>query len=69
MPPLVNTEFSQEIGGSKGIPPKVVAEDLLDAFENDRFEVRVGATEDIYRLFLSSPGQALNAMNPVEVIA
>ncbi len=68
MPPLVNTEFSEPIGGSKGIPPKQVADDLLDALENDRYEVRVGRTEDLYRLFLSSPGEALNAMNPSEAI-
>jgi uncharacterized oxidoreductase len=63
MPPLVDTEFSAEIGGHNGIAPSIVAEELLKAFEKDNFEVHVGQTEDIYRLYLSSPEQALLAMN------
>lgn len=64
MPPLVNTDFSQEIGGINGIAPIVVAEDLLDALENDIYEIHVGRTADIYKLFHSSPNDALLAMNP-----
>jgi len=64
MPPLVNTDFSQEIGGANGISPAVVAEDLLKAFENDHYEIHVGRTADIYGLFHSSPADALLAMNP-----
>lgn len=63
MPPLVNTDFSSEIGGEKGIAPSVVAEDVLDAMTNDRFEIRTGATEDIYQLSLSDPEMAFKAMN------
>lgn len=63
MPPLVNTEFSSEIGGEKGIAPSVVAEDVLDAMANDRFEIRTGATEDIYQLSLADPDMAFKAMN------
>lgn len=68
MPPLVNTEFSAEIGGEKGIAPSVVAEDVLDALTNDRFEIRTGATEDIYQLSLANPEMALHAMNPTNNI-
>lgn len=64
-PPLVDTEFSTEIGGKNGIAPSVVAEELKKAFENDTYEVRVGRTEDIYRLYLQSPEQAFAAMNPL----
>ncbi|KQS31377.1 SDR family oxidoreductase [Dyadobacter sp. Leaf189] len=64
MPPLVNTEFSQEIGGANGIPPKEVADALIHAFETDTFEVRVGRTESLFQLYLSSPTEALRAMNP-----
>lgn len=64
MPPLVNTEFSEEIGGVNGIPPVVVAEDLLNALENDIYEIHVGRTADIYKLSLTSPADALLAMNP-----
>ncbi len=63
MPPLVNTEFSAPIGGSNGIHPSVVAEQLLQGLEKDEYEIRVGQTEDIYRLYLSSPEAALNYLN------
>jgi uncharacterized oxidoreductase len=63
MPPLVNTEFSQGIGGSAGIEPSVVAAGLWEAMGNDSYEVRVGKTQVIYDLFLKSPDEALVAMN------
>lgn len=64
MPPLVNTDFSQEIGGINGISPVVVAEDLVNALESDSYEIHVGNTANIYALFHSSPADALSAMNP-----
>lgn len=65
MPPLVDTEFSSEIGGAtNGIPPAVVADDLLKAFEKNEYEIHVGRTAELYKLFLSSPAEALKAMNP-----
>ncbi|CAG5071372.1 hypothetical protein DYBT9623_03409 [Dyadobacter sp. CECT 9623] len=64
IPPLVNTDFSQEIGGANGIPPKVVADELVNAFETNTLEVRVGQTAQLFELFLSSPAEALRAMNP-----
>lgn len=63
MPPLVNTDFSQEIGGANGISPTVVAEDLIHAIENDDYEIHVGNTANIYALFHQSPAEALLAMN------
>ena len=63
MPPLVNTDFSQEIGGANGISPVVVAEDLVNALENNVYEIHVGLTKNIYELFHSSPADALLAMN------
>jgi uncharacterized oxidoreductase len=63
MPPLVDTEFSKEIGGHNGIKPQVVAEGLLEALKNNDFEIRVGDTAKIYELFLSSPSEALNVLN------
>jgi uncharacterized oxidoreductase len=62
----VDTEFSTEINGHLGIKPVVVAEALLDGFKADRFEIRVAGTEDFYKLFLSSPEQALAALNSQE---
>jgi len=64
MPPLVNTDFSQEIGGANGISPAVVAEDLVNALQTDQYEIHVGRTANIYELFHSSPADALLAMNP-----
>lgn len=63
MPPLVNTEFSEEIGGANGISPTVVAEELLKALETETYEIHVGNTADVYKLFLSSPAEALLALN------
>ncbi len=64
MPPLVNTEFSTEIGGEKGIPPSQVADDLIKALEENIFEIHVGQTAYIYDLSRTSPAEALLAMNP-----
>ncbi len=63
LPPLVDTEFSAGIGGHQGIKPAVVAQALLTGLAKDDFEIRVGDTETIYQLFLSSPADALLAMN------
>jgi uncharacterized oxidoreductase len=60
MPPLVDTQFSAPIGGANGISPTAVAKDLLEALEDDKYEIRVGQTEDLYQLFLSSPAKALD---------
>lgn len=51
-PPLVNTEFSAEIGGSSGIPASEVADDLFAALEKDQFEVPVGDTKKIHELVI-----------------
>lgn len=63
MPPLVNTDFSKEIGGENGIAPSVLADDLIAAFANDTFEIHTGSTADIYKLNQSDPAAALHAMN------
>jgi uncharacterized oxidoreductase len=49
-PPLVNTEFSAEIGGANGIPPSEVADELFLALEKNQFEVPVGVTKQIHQL-------------------
>ena len=63
MPPLVNTEFSKEIGGANGISPKIVADEFFESFTNDIYEIHVGQTEQLYQLSLTSPEQALRLMN------
>lgn len=49
-PPLVNTEFSQAIGGANGIAPSEVADELLLALKDNRFEVPVGKTKELQQL-------------------
>jgi len=62
-PPLVNTEFSAEIGGANGIPPSQVADEFIAGFEKDEFDIRVGNTSDFYKAFLASPDEAFVGMN------
>lgn len=63
MPPLVNTEFSKEIGGEHGIAPELVAQHLVDGMEQDVYEIHSGNTEDIYQVYLQSPEKALELIN------
>ncbi len=65
MPPLVDTDFSEIINGKTGIAPAVVARDFLTALENDVYEIRVGKTQYVYDLYLKSPAEALQLMQPV----
>tara|TARA_R110002020_G_scaffold97708_1_gene233127 strand:+ start:47054 stop:47797 length:744 start_codon:yes stop_codon:yes gene_type:complete len=63
MPPLVNTEFSKEVGGSKGMDPEAVAQRLIDGLLGDEHEIHVGQTADFYKIYLSSPHKAMALMN------
>lgn len=65
MPPLVDTAFSEIINGKTGIAPAEVAQDFVNALENDVYEIRVGKTQYVYELHLKSPEQALQLMQPV----
>jgi uncharacterized oxidoreductase len=64
MPPLVNTEFSTAIGGAEnGIPPKQVADDMLDAMKNNKYEIHVGGTADFHDKFFSQTTNGVLALN------
>ncbi|MFA6083503.1 SDR family oxidoreductase [Mucilaginibacter sp.] len=64
MPPLVNTEFSKEIGGeANGMPSHEVAQALVDGIENDVFEIHVGQTKDFREFFFSNPAEAFATLN------
>ncbi|MFT3920064.1 hypothetical protein [Cloacibacterium sp.] len=66
MPPLVNTEFSKEIGGEEyGMSPLAVAEELLEGIGKDDYEIKVGQTAGLRQLYLSDPQAAFNAMNQI----
>jgi len=64
LPPLVNTEFSKDIHGERGMNPMDVAAEVMAGIEADRYEIRVGATEKVYRGFLASPEEAFSKRNP-----
>ncbi|RYG10275.1 MAG: SDR family NAD(P)-dependent oxidoreductase [Chitinophagaceae bacterium] len=51
-PPLVNTEFSAEIGGANGIPASEVADELFLALSKNQFEVPVGNAKKIHQLVM-----------------
>lgn len=64
MPPLVNTDFSREIGGDKGISPGEVAAGFMEALENDEYEIHIGQTRQVWQLLQStSPAQAMQTVN------
>lgn len=66
MPPLVNTEMAKDIGGeTHGIPSAEVASQLLTAIQNEVYEIHVGMTADLYKVFLSSPEQAFKMLNQI----
>ena len=62
-PPLVNTDFSKEIGGENGIPPSQVADEFIGGIEKDEHDIHVGFTADFYKMFLASPTEAFKALN------
>jgi uncharacterized oxidoreductase len=49
IPPLVNTDFSKEIGGENGIPPKEVADELVLALEKNQWLVPVGMSKEFVK--------------------
>lgn len=64
LPPLVDTEFARALTGEK-ISPSVVAEEILKGLDTDQYEIHIGATASLYRLFLTSPADALNLINHI----
>jgi len=64
MPPLVNTEFSKEIGGEQhGMPAEEVAKSLLDGLKNDTYEIYVGQTAEFRQFYFSSPAEGFAMLN------
>lgn len=64
MPPLVNTDFSVEIGGREnGIPASDVANDLVKALQEDIYEIRVGNTGVLYDNFFAAAEGAFATFN------
>ncbi len=63
MPPLVNTDFSEAIGGAAGMPAEEVAERLLVGLEQNEYEIRVGQTAEFYEYYRTSPAEAFATLN------
>ena len=63
MPPLVNTDFSKEIGGHNGISPIEVATGLINAIENEVYEIYIGDTENVYNDFFFGADGAFELFN------
>ena len=64
MPPLVNTEFSKEIGGeANGMASSAVAQALIEGIESDVYEIHVGQTAEFRSYFLSNPHEAFQTLN------
>lgn len=64
MPPLVDTEFARELTGPK-MQPEDVAKEIVEGIKNDVFEIHVGATAALYKVFLQSPEAALKHLNSI----
>lgn len=62
MPPLTETPLAKGLDVPK-MTAAAVAAWFLNSFEKDELEIRVGATEALYQLFLKSPEEALLAVN------
>lgn len=58
-PPLVNTEFSAEIGGASGIPASEVADELLWGLGKDQFDIPVGETKK----YAAAIGEAMTKLS------
>lgn len=54
-PPLVNTDFSAEVGGANGIPPSEVADELFIGLKNNQFDIPVGET----KIYAAAIGEAM----------
>lgn len=63
LPPMVNTEFSKDLGGEHGMPASEVAHGLINAIANDEYEIPVGQTAEFRKFYLSSPTEAFAMMN------
>ena len=63
LPPLVNTEFSKNNGGERGIPAEEVARETLKQIENDVLEIRPGRTDQFYHMFFAGSENAIEALH------
>lgn len=63
MAPLVDSPFSKGVSSDLKVAPIDVIKTMVNAIENNEFEIRPGLTEDIYKVYLKSPQEALLFIN------
>jgi uncharacterized oxidoreductase len=64
MPSLINTDATKSMGGEEhGLPPVVVAEDLVHGMEEDRYEIYVGETGQQHAAYFANPVAAVESFN------
>ena len=63
MAPLVDTPFSEAVESDAKLTPGEVIETMVQAMNNDQFEIRPGITEDIYQASRSSHQEGLLLVN------
>jgi uncharacterized oxidoreductase len=63
MAPLVESPFSSAVQSDLKVSPESVIEDLVSGIKNQNFEIRPGLTEEIYKVYLKSPHDALLMVN------
>jgi len=63
MAPLVDSPFSKGVSSDLKVAPIDVIKTMANAIENNEFEIRPGLTEDIYKVYLKSPQEALLFIN------
>lgn len=62
MAPLTDSPFAQHVAGPK-VPPREVAQAVLDGLDADDLEMHIGQTADLYPVYLRSPQEALELVN------
>jgi uncharacterized oxidoreductase len=63
MPSLIDTDATKDMGGSNGLPPSVVAKDIYNGIEQDRYEIYVGDTEKQHADYFADPQSAVLNFN------
>jgi uncharacterized oxidoreductase len=64
MPSLINTDATKEMGGEQhGLPPRVVAEDIYNGINEDRYEIFVGEAGQQYADYFAYPKAAIAKFN------
>ena len=63
MPSLIDTDATKDMGGSNGLPPSAVAEDIFNGMSEDRFEIYVGDTAQQHAAYFADPVVAVHNFN------